>query len=319
MKWIGETDYSERMRTEVLPRLEACRTTGFDERIPGQKIYYEHFAAADPKGVIVLSHGFTESVKKYYEAIWYMLQSGYDVWGADHRGHGRSFRPVENPFVVHIDAFQDYVLDLVHFTQQVVQPASRGLPLYLFCHSMGGCIGAWAIEEYPDLFRKAVLSSPMLGLSFAPIPTPLMVLGARIKGAGEKKKQPMNPVTAFHEKPDFANCCDSSECRYLYYFEECTKDTALQTMVPSIGWGLQAVKACSFVTSKAETAKVRIPVLLFQAGEDTVVRNVSQNLFANRVPTCEKIRIPGVKHELYMTDLPVQQPYWEKIFSFLTP
>ncbi len=316
MRWITEENYAETMRTVVEPYVEARMKSGYDERIPGEQIYYEHFKADEAKGVIVISHGFTESVKKFTESIYYMLQAGYEVWGVDHRGHGRSKRHNENPYVVHIEHFQDYVLDLVHLTKTLVKPAAGDLPVYLYCHSMGGCVGAWTIESYPDLFDKAVLSSPMLGLSFGKIPVPVVYIGASIKGMGEKRKNSLQPVDSFQEEPDFLNSCDSSECRYLYYFDKRKNDLALQTSAPSINWGKQSVKACARVTSKAQTAKIQIPVLLFQAGADTVVKNASQDLFASRTKGCELVRIPGMKHELYMTDSEVLIPYWEKIFAF---
>ena len=93
------------MNETVLPYLEPRRQTGYFERIKGAKIYYEHYHSDHPKGVIVISHGFTESIRKYYESIYYMLQAGYSVWGLDHRGHGNSFRHNENPYVVHILRF----------------------------------------------------------------------------------------------------------------------------------------------------------------------------------------------------------------------
>ena len=317
MRWITEENYAEQMRAEAVPYVEARRETGFDERVPGQPIYYEHYRCDAPRGVIVISHGFTESIRKFTESVYYMLQAGYEVWGLDHRGHGRSYRHNDNPYVVHIERFEDYVLDLVHLTETLVKPAAGELPIYLYCHSMGGCIGAWTIESYPDLFQKAVLSSPMLGLSFGKIPVPVVYVAASIKGMGEKRKEPMEPIHAFQAAPDFPASCDSSECRYLYYFAMREKDVSLQTTAPAINWGKQAVRACARVTSRRETAKIRIPVLLFQAGADEVVKNESQDLFVSRVKGCEKVLVEGMKHELYMTDSPVLIPYWEKIFSFL--
>ena len=316
MQWIRETDYALDMKEKAEPYVAQRRTWGTVERIKGQPVYYEYFRADREKGVIVLSHGFTESVKKFTESIYYMLQAGYSVWGVDHRGHGRSFRSNDNPFVVHVEHFEDYVQDLRYLTETLVKPASGSLPLYLYCHSMGGCIGAWLIEQYPALFTKAVLSSPMLGLSFS-LPTPVMFTAASIMGLGKRKRQPLSPVKSFPEKPDFENSCDSSECRYLYYFNKQLQDKALQTRSPSIGWGLEAVKACARVTSEKQTGHIRIPVLLFQAGDDTVVKNISQVLFASRVPSCEMSVVPCRKHELYMTDSDVLIPYWERIFSFL--
>lgn len=316
MNWITEENYAVRMQTEVEPYLEARRESGFDERIAGEAIYYEHYRADNPKAVIVISHGFTESITKFAEPIYYMLQAGYEVWGLDHRGHGRSVRLNDNPYVVHVERFEDYILDLRHLTETRVKPAAGALPVYLFGHSMGGCISAWIIEACPDLFDKAVLTSPMLGLDFGKTPLPVVYAAASLKGIGEKRKESMRPIESFPE-PDFPQSAGSSECRYLYFYAKRQADTRLQTSAPSIRWGLESAKACTRVTSKRETAKVRIPVLLMQAEKDTLVKNEAQDLFAARVKNCELCRIPGMKHELYMTDSPVQIPYWEKVFSFL--
>lgn len=317
MIWITEENYEEQMHKEVEPYVYKRMESGFFEREKGKKLYYEHCQADEPKGVIVISHGFTESVRKFTESAYYMLQNGYDVWGLDHRGHGRSYRNNKNPYVVHVERFSNYVEDLRYLTENMVKPASGDLPIYLYCHSMGGCIGAWTIEAYPHLFKKAVLSSPMLGLSFGKIPVPVVYAAASLKGIGEKKKNALKTVESFPKEPNFENSCDSSEVRYHYYFKKRLSDTALQTTDPSINWGKQSVRACARVTSLFWTAKIKIPVLLIQAGNDTVVKNASQDLFASRVKNCELYRVPDMKHELYMTDSYVLIPYWEKIFSFL--
>ena len=57
-------------------------------------------------------------------------------------------------------------------------------------------------------------------------------------------------------------------------------------------------------------------MLLIQAGNDTVVKNSSQELFVSRTRGCEFYQVPGMKHELYMTDSDVLIPYWEKVFPF---
>ncbi|MER2151605.1 MAG: alpha/beta hydrolase [Candidatus Limivicinus sp.] len=316
MHWIQEENYENDMAELVEPYLAARRETGFNERVIGQPIYFEHYRADEPKGVIVISHGFTESMRKFAESVYYMLQAGYDVWGVDHRGHGQSWRENENPYVVHVSRFKDFVLDLRHLVERRVLPQAKGLPLYLYCHSMGGCIGAWLIEEYPTMFRKAVLSSPMLGLSFGKTPLPIVYAAASLKGIGDRKKEPLEAVSSF-EKADFENSCDSSRCRYDYYYRKRLEEPFLQTSKPSIGWGKEAVKACHRVMSRKQTERITIPVLLFQAGAETVVKTESQEQFASLVPSCRFECIPGMKHELYMTDSPVLIPYWETIFAFL--
>lgn len=315
MRWITEENYEQVMKTEVEPYVDARRECGFDTRVKGQPIYYEHFVADSPRAVIVISHGFTESIRKFTESVFYMLQAGYEVWGLDHRGHGHSFRHNDNPYVVHVEHFRDYVLDLKHLTEKRVKPSAGNLPIYLYCHSMGGCVGAWTIERYPKLFQKAVLSSPMMGLSFGKLPVPVVYAGARVKTLGGKEAEPMNPVDGF-EEANFENSCDSSECRYHYYYAKRLADPKLQTRAPSMGWGMEAAKACARVTSGYWTSRIRIPVLLCQAGNDTVVRNDAQNRFVSRVTGCEFFRMPNMKHELYMTDSDMLKQYWERIFAF---
>ena len=318
MRWITEEHYAQQMRDEVEPWLAARVETGFVERVKGQPICYEHYRADAPKGVIVISHGFTESIRKYTESIYYMLQAGYEVWGLDHRGHGRSYRPGGDRFVVHVERFEDYVLDLVHLTETRVKPAAGALPLYLFCHSMGGCVGALVIEQYPALFAKAVLSSPMLGVALGKIPAPVACAVLRVKGAGAKGREPMAPVTAMTEtEDDFAASAANSELRFRYYCRKKLADPLLQTCAPSKNWILEAIRACRMACSKKQTARIRIPVLLFQAGRDTYVRADAQDRFVSRVPSCEKQCFPELRHELYMSDSAVLIPYWEKVFTFL--
>ena len=316
MRWIQDENYAQQMQNEVEPYLAARRETGLDERVQGQSVYFEHYRAEEPKGVIVISHGFTESIAKFAESIYYMLQAGYEVWGLDHRGHGRSFRANDNPYVVHVDRFEDYVEDLRHLTEKRVKPAAGDLPVYLYCHSMGGCVGAWTIEQYPKLFQKAVLSSPMLGLSFGKIPVPVAYAFATLKGMGEKGKEPLSPVTEF-PKETYEDSASNSKPRFDWYYEKKLASVKLQTCAGSTRWGREAIRATWHVTSPKQIARIRIPVLLFQAEKDSYVRNDAQDAFAAKAPTCELVKLPGLRHELYMNGGEGLREYWEKIFAFL--
>ena len=315
MRWITEEHYQEIMQSEVEPYLAERRDTGFDERVPGQPIYYEHYRADSPKGVIVISHGFTESITKFAESIYYMLQAGYEVWGVDHRGHGRSFRANANHLVVHVDRFEDYVEDLRHLTETLVKPAAGSLPVYLYCHSMGGCVGAWMIEQYPELFRKAVLSSPMLGLSFGKVPLPVAYAFARLKARGEKGKEPLSPVTAFPVET-YEESASNSEPRFRYYYEKKLADPRLQTCAASARWGREAIRACYRVGAAGQIARIKIPVLMFQAEKDVFVKNDAQDAFAAKAGTCRLVKLPGLRHELYFNEGEGLRQYWERIFSF---
>lgn len=317
MRLIKEANYAEEMRTIVEPYLSAFRTCGYTERVEGQPIYYEAYQVDDAKGVIVISHGFTESVAKYAESIYYMLQEGYNVFMQDHRGHGKSYRHNENPLVVHVEHFSDYVEDLKFFVNTVVKPESGDMPVYLYCHSMGGCVGAWIIEEEPELFDKAILSSPMLGINFGAAPEVVIKMFAQLIKLSGKGAEPQKPVTEFAAEPDFEHSCDSNEERYLYYHNLRLAHPEYQTTAPSVNWGLESAKACKRVTEEKNCKKVKIPVMLFQAGADDVVRNEDEDLFDKQTPSCTLVLVPGIKHEIYMAESSVLATYWNQIFDFL--
>ena len=76
MNWIREANYKEDMEAVVEPYVAARTEAGSFERIKGQKIYFEAYKADKAKGAIVLSHGFTESVRKFTASVYYMLQAG---------------------------------------------------------------------------------------------------------------------------------------------------------------------------------------------------------------------------------------------------
>ncbi len=315
MHWIADDRYAREMAETAEPWLAPRRETGYDERVPGEPVYYEHYRADSPRGVIVISHGFTESIAKFAEAIYYMLQAGYEVWGVDHRGHGRSFRRSSSPLVVHVDHFSDYAEDLLHLIKTRIRPAAGDLPLYLFGHSMGGCIAAQIIEREPALFQKAVLSSPMFGLNLGKIPIPAAYLFALVKGAGNRGMEPLMPVRAEEER--YEDSAGNCEVRFRWYSGKKREDVNLQTCAASSQWGREAVLGCRQATDRKQTGRIRIPVLVLQAGNDTYVDNAAQDRFCSQVPSSRLVRLGGMRHELYMCPEEKQIEYWERIFAFL--
>ena len=100
-----------------------------------------------------------------------LYEEGYSIYFLELRGHGLSYRPVTNPSMVDIGDFDEYVEDLKSFLDTIVIPDQTenselpdytALPLFLYAHSMGGCIATLFLEKYPDIFQAAVLSSPMI-------------------------------------------------------------------------------------------------------------------------------------------------------------
>ena len=279
-------------------------------------LYYELYPQETQKGTIVISYGFTESCLKYHELIYYFYLQGYQVAIMDHRGHGKSMREVEDHTIVHIGLFSRYVKDLHRFVKTVVKPMAKDLPLYLYAHSMGGCIGAFYLEQYPEDFAKAVLNAPMLGVNLGGVPSWAARVLCDFKVFGGNGKDRLLTQGTFDPEESFSDASCSSEARHDYYMKKRREDESCQTSSGSYEWGREAINAGKFVISKKQAKKVKTPVLLFQAGKDTLVTPGAQKEFIKRIPDGQLVVVPDIRHEIYRAPNSVLQPYLEMIFEF---
>lgn len=352
MQCIAEENLEQEMESQVEPFLEQVRICGRMEAAPENGVpqgkdaapaengtpqdhetasadsasqgkttqagglYYELYPQETQKGTIVISYGFTESCLKYHELIYYFYLQGYQVAIMDHRGHGKSMREVEDRTIVHIGLFSRYVKDLHRFVKTVVKPMAKDMPLYLYAHSMGGCIGAFYLEQYPDDFAKAVLNAPMLGLDLGGVPSWAARVLCDFKVFGGDGKSRLFTQGTFDPEESFAEASCSSEARHAYYMKKKREDESCQTSSGSYEWGREAINAGKFVISKKQARKVKTPVLLFQAGKDTLVKPGPQKEFIKRIADGQLVVVPDIRHEIYRAPNSILQPYLEAIFEF---
>lgn len=107
-----------------------------------------------PAGVVVIAHGFAEHGGRYGGVAERLVDAGYAVRAADHRGHGRS-----GGARTHVVRFDDYIEDLL----AVVDTSRREWPdgaLFVLGHSMGGLIALGLAASHPDVMSGLVLSAP---------------------------------------------------------------------------------------------------------------------------------------------------------------
>lgn len=300
------------MKEKVVPYLNSIRT-GFQlTSKDGLPINGMIYTIEDAKGTIVISHGFTESVQKYDELIYYFVQAGYNVCIHDHKYHGYSRVEVTSK-ATHIEAFQDYVDDLEVVVNQVVSNMPK--PYILFAHSMGGCIGANYIEQHPNIFSKAIFSSPLFEVNRGGIPYPVAKAVASILCLIGKGEAFLPGQGKFSSIEDFENSASNCRERYLYYYQKQVQDPFLQNNGSSCRWALEVFKACERIQKNC--AKIDIPVLLFQADKDDFVLPGGQELFLAKIKNGKKVFLPNTKHEIYLSDDKTLTQYLSHIFDFL--
>ena len=324
MEYIAENNLISFLANEGKDYLDSCRETGHFAVAAGKKLYYEWYrsreAADAARGILVICHGYTETCSKYHEMIYYLLKEGYHVFAYDHRGHGRSFREVENPSKVHVDDFdRDYVGDLKLLTDKVIRKAFPALPLFLYGHSMGGCIALRFIELYPDVFSRCILSSPMLGIKTGGIPAPLArALACFMKRLGQGEHYLIGQHDYLPDET-FERSSSTNRTRFDRYNEIRKSTPAFQTNAGDYSWFFTSVRAAANSISAKETAKIRIPVLLFAAEDDSYVPRKNVLKLRANLPSVEYHTYTGTKHEIFNSSDDIVQAYFNEISRFLNP
>lgn len=307
---LDEEQYEVQMTEIVEPYLQKTGVRG-----SVADLYFEFYGQREPKGTIVISHGFSESCEKYHELIYYMHRAGYQVAVLDHRGHGKSLREVEDPQLVHVENFSLYVEDLHHFIEKEVLPRAQERPLYLYAHSMGGCIGTLYLERYPGIFKKAVLNAPMYGINNGGVPDFAAGLLCHAAALVGKRKKKLFTMGSFEPQEPFEGSGSDSLARHNYYLKCRRENPAYQTSCASYGWANEAMKAGRSAIAQKQTGNICIPVLLFQAERDTFVRAKEQDIFLSRVPGSRKVSVDS-KHEINRMPSDKLEPYLAEIFAF---
>lgn len=315
---LSEQKFQSEME-RIRPLLNELCTSGTFERVKGQPIYYELYRKPENHAWVAISHGFTENIVKYSEVIWYFVQEGYNVAMADHRGHGRSYRDVSEPWLTNVNRFDDYTDDFAFFLTQVVEPVRKGLPLFLMSHSMGGAVAAHLLQQYPDLpIQKAVLGCPMICPSTNGIPTWVTMLIARTFIAIGKGKECVFVHHPYTPKSDFGEpwCCASSHDRHEWYRQLQEKEPLLRNCSATYNWLRESLIQSKKVLKDANCAKISVPVLLIQGGRDVTVQNSAEDAFIAKVPGGRKVVFPDALHEIFRGSDAQVEKYIDTITGF---
>ena len=334
------------VETTLKPWLANTVTSGTFTSFDGSRIRYFRALNPNAKAVIVMVHGFCEFFGKFHEPAYNFWEDGYTIYFIEQRGHGGSQRSVKHLDHVDVSDFSEYVEDLKTFADKVVLPETQGLltrasvaggagapgraagmmsarggsrlPLFLYAHSMGGCVSALFLERHPEYFQAAVLSSPMLKMTFGSIPmwqVKGLMTASRLLRWNEQTMPGQNDFDP--DKPDFEGSASLSRARYDYQWKLRIDPASggLNTMNGgTYRWGRAAWKATQELLKDEE--KVKIPVLVCQAGNDVFVDNEGQDHFVKTAPNARLLRFPDAKHEIYASGGEIQKKYFEEVLGF---
>jgi len=282
------------------------------------RINYVKHEADNETGAIVILHGKSESYIKYAELVYDLRELGYSFYLMDHRGMGFSERMIkEDTQRVHVERFNDYVKDVKLFIDTVVNISVIHPKLVLIAHSMGGTVAAHYLEQYPDDIDAAVLGCPMLQVDTGSYPEIVAFLIAYLGtaiGLGSEYALGQGPR---EDNPAFDNnTVTHSLARWSKWeIDLIPENSEVKSGGPSYQWVRNSIFAGWM--SQLWASKVQVPVLLFQAGQDSFVKPAGQDVFCDNAKECTKIYFKGAKHEILMEEDEIRDVAIAEIKAFL--
>lgn len=324
----SEKEFPVLLESRILPYLEERKNEGYFEREADRKIHYVAYSADAPKGIMLVSHGFTEAIPKYQEILYHFVTNGYHTLMIEHCGHGKSYAMTDDPSKVYVDRYERYVKDLLFAAGEAKRRFGEELPLYLYGHSMGGGIAAAALAFEPQLFTRAILSSPMIRPLTGNVPYPLTRIISAVWcliGKGQDYVFGQKPYAP--ELDDFKTSAALSEPRFAQFQRLRAADPSYQRWSASFQWLHEAIRLNSYLRGRA-IQQYQTPILLFQAGHDAYVSLPEQDHFVDAVnrahPSSDgnpalvrMIRYPDSRHEIFLATPKMREEYWDQIFDFL--
>ena len=297
-------------------------TVGSFRGYDGAELRYARWDATrmPRRGTVCLLGGRAEFIEKYFEVIADLRRRGFAVATMDWRGQGGSQRMLSNPHKGHVSGFWEYDRDLIRFMKDIVLPDCPP-PFIGLGHSMGGNI-LLRNATMPGLwFERIVLTAPMISIaesclgttqsrarvyteiaSLLGLSTAYVVGGSDENASGQKFEG--NSLTSDYE-------------RWLRTRAVLDLAPSLGIGSPTVGWLKSALRSCHYLGSPDFPVRINVPLLLFAAGNDTVVSTRAIEDFAVRAKVSSCILMPGSRHEILQENDAVRTRFWAAFDAYL--
>lgn len=137
-------------------------TSGHISVDDGLRLAYRIWHAAEPRGGVLVVHGFAEHGLRYGNLLDVLVPAGLSVMTCDLAGHGAS-----GGRRGHVDSFDDYLDELASLMDLAREQLPD--PLMIVAHSMGGLIATRFCQTRSLKAAALVLSNPALSVK-VPVP-----------------------------------------------------------------------------------------------------------------------------------------------------
>ncbi|MEO0635019.1 MAG: alpha/beta hydrolase [Pseudomonadota bacterium] len=257
--------------------------------------------AADTKrtrGTVLLLHGRTEFIEKYFETVQDLRARGYAVLTFDWRGQGASTRHTTNRRKGYVESYDEYGIDLATIVSEVLLPDCRP-PFSVIAHSMGGLAALYNADVLSRQVARMVLLAPFTGFFDLPAPRPVvhfamallmaLGLGEVYTGGGDRPEE---------RRPFANNLLTSDAGRFERNRKLMTTSGDLALGGPTAAWTRATIKAQKRVMDPAFSSTIRIPSLMVAAGNDKVTANRDVERLVGQMRSASFLMLKGARHEI---------------------
>ncbi len=272
---------------------------------------------AGQRGTVVICPGRSEFIEKYYEVVADLRRRGFSVLVLDWRGQGLSDRQLRDRRKGHIWTFAEFEDDLEAVHRQVLEPFCPR-PWFALAHSMGAPIVLSFAARHPEIFRRIVLSAPMIDIAGLPMPNLARVLArwaCRI-GIG-RHFVPLGRNRSLFLNTFPGNVLTSDEVRFTRVTSLLEAAPRLSIGPPTYGWLNAAFDCIASLQQERFGRDFMTPTLVVMPGADVVVDCRAAERLAGRLRTGTLVTVFGAKHEILMERDSLREQFWSAFDAFV--
>lgn len=313
---IPEDQFEREFDSTVMAHFQTL-TKGSLKNGQGLSLNYRYLVSPAATKTLVILPGRGESTFEYAELAYDLRSPALNVFILDHQGQGESDRTFPHSDRGHVRHFRDYVNDVALFMRQIVLPKAGQTERLLFANSMGGLIGIHYLRKHPKDFARAILNVPMLQINTEPYTERRALQFAGLLhylGQGSHYAPGYGPYVPEKDKFETNNYTHSL-VRYTHNKTTWQEHPEIVLGGPTVDWVWEAIKNGRRALKFA--AEIETPVLLFQAGQDTVVKNERQISFCRALPRCQIVLFASARHGIKDEQDRVRDRFVERVQSFL--
>lgn len=272
---------------------------------------------ANRKGTVCVFTGRGECIEKYFETVRDLQARGFAVAMIDWRGQGHSSRQLRDPRKGYVQNFADFEVDVETFVHQVMLPDCPP-PYFALAHSMGGAVMLRVAHSGKRWFDRIVLSAPMIDLPrpSTTLPVRVLIRTMRLMGMGGNYvpggSDALVGTTTFINNP-----LTSDPVRYARNAAIYEEDPTLGIASPTVAWADCAFRAMVGFRALDYPSRIRQPILMLAASNDTIVSTAAIEEFAYHLRGGSHLVIAGAKHEILQEQDRYRQQFWAAFDAFV--